>query len=201
MAKPTNWIVATFRYGVESRPLQINVLWYTASGAPTDGDGQAAANAIAQAIWDQIYTPFGLVMTSETKIVGVKVSLSLGGNVFDGVYDPGSDVVGEVEGDTFPEFVAALIQKRTATGGRVGRGRWYIGCIPEGDADNGRLGDTIYGDLQVLGEAMMAGFTAAGLTCVACLYSPEGDNLYPITNTHVVRELATQRRRKTRPLL
>lgn len=47
------------------------------------------------------------------------------------------DFPGEASGGTFPPNVAYLVQKRTSTPGRRGRGRMYLPGVPEGAVGNG----------------------------------------------------------------
>jgi len=200
MPLPGNYVNATLRYGVAARELQLNVVWYTVTGAIGGADHSEDANMIADQIQSTFSGVLAAVMTTETELHGVQVSYNVGGNVFQGsqIFD---DTTGTVAEDTLPEYCAVVIQKRTSAAGKSGRGRWYIGCVPETFANNGELtliADALY---KALADAFKLSIDVGGASLSPFLYSRTLDNTTAVTVTKVDQGLGTLRRRKARPLI
>jgi len=200
MALPSKYVVATMRYGVPGRPLQLNVLWYTCTGTSTAPDPQTEANDIAEAIQAMISPNLADCVTTETTCIGVEATVNTGGSAFVGV-SAFTDLAGTVVGDTLPEYCAVVVQKRTAAPGRSGRGRWFLGCVPESFADNSSVEDTAKSAYTTMLNPMSAPLTVDGLTLTPQLHSALNDSLTPIVVLHIDDQLGTQRRRRVRPLL
>lgn len=200
MALPGTYVIATLRYGTPDKELQLNVFYYTVVGAIGGADNQADADTIATQLAANFSDPISAITTTETDIHGVFVQYNIGGNVFTSG-QPCTSLAGLVASDTLPEYCAVIIQKRTAHGGRSGRGRSYIGCVPEDATDNGE----ITGPFQVLydqmGDAIINHPDVGGAHLDPQLFSKKDNAFYPLVSRRTDIGLGTQRRRKTRPLL
>lgn len=193
-------VLATIRYGVANRPLQLNVLWYTLSGAVGGGTAQDDAQTVADALRDAFDDPMNAVTTEETDLIGVHVAYTISGSTYIAVA-PFLNETGSIPEDTLPEYCATVIQKRTASPGKSGRGRWYIGCVPETFADNSELTDAAIAAYAALKTQLVTGQTAGGCSLQACLHSAKLNTLTGITLANIVSFLGTERRRRVRPLL
>lgn len=200
MALPPNYLVATVRYGVPERPLQLNVLWFLFDSGSLPSDLQGLAFSLADQLNTNINDPLSVLTTSETDLIGIHVSMHINGVIYDSVV-PFTSLTGDEPADTLPEYCAAVVQKRTAVAGRSGRGRWFVGCVPETAADNSSLVPTYIADMETLAAAFITTLNVGGGVWKAALHSQSLDTLQPIVSTHVVDHLGTQRRRRVRPLL
>jgi hypothetical protein len=110
------------------------------------------------------------------------------------------DVAGGSAGVGAPPNLAYLIHKRTALGGRAGRGRMYIPGVTESNVDpSGNLEGTTAADLTGLMETFRSVLDLAGVPPVI-LHQP-GSPLVtptPITEFAAASRAATQRQRMRR---
>lgn len=106
--------------------------------------------------------------------------------------------VGQISADGDPPQVSTLVQKRTARGGRSGRGRCYLPAPPNDQTTaGGGLEEAWRSDVE---DAYVAGVTAIATDSGLSLSTPllfheaaeEGD---VITSFAVANRVATQRRR------
>lgn len=200
MALPSTYVQATLRYGGTDRPLQLNVVWYTLTGTVGGANPQEDAQTIADAIMPVFDSALSNVMNEEIELHGVDVSYNTAGNVFTAT-SPFTSATGTLEDDTLPSYASVVIQKRTGTGGRSGRGRWYIGCVPESLTDSSELTPVGLPAYDSLAAQFLVQPTAGGATLQPQHYSVKDNNMYPIITTKAITNLATQRRRKQRPFL
>lgn len=197
MPLPAYSATARVIYETPQKETLINVLWYIGTGPGTNE--AETAQELADAI-DALTGPALVgVLTTSCRYLGTSVALNNQGNVFTAT-SVGSAALGSVTGDELPSFSALVIQKRTAIPGREGRGRWYIGAVPEIFTDEGRLGTGnigVYNDLAATLQWQHV-LPNSGTQWTAAHYSKKDDNLYQITNVNVVTFLGTQRRRRLR---
>lgn len=93
--------------------------------------------------------------------------------------------------------VSTLVQKQTLTGGRKGRGRFFIPAVPEANVDpGGRLTAGTLATLEASGIAMLAALSADSIP----MYLLHEDVTAPYEVTELVPSafVATQRRRQPR---
>jgi hypothetical protein len=174
-------------------------MWLRPGVSITTANGQTAADQLA-AICDSNYgTALRAWMCADANYFGVIVEISLGGLVFTSA-NTDTAGAGSRSGDTSPEFAAVVIRKRTDTPGKTGRGRWFIGCVPEVLTTNGVLSNTGIAAANTLRSAYGGDQVTALATWGAYLHSKKDDALYSISSTHTESILATQRRRRVRPL-
>jgi len=200
MPLPTNFVVATLRYGSGGNPAQLNVLWYDLTGTVGEPTPDDDANMIATAIASHFNDELSAVMTTETDLRGVVATCDFAGSVFT-AGQPFTALAGDITGDTLPEFCAVVIQKRTAQPGRAGRGRWYIGCVPESFTDNGETTLSADAAYDALKTKLISPVTAGGATLTPVLYSKSINTTFPLTSAKVNSALGTERRRLVRPLI
>ena len=102
---------------------------------------------------------------------------------------------GAASGISVPPQVALLVQKRTATGGRRGRGRFYMPGIPRAATnEHGELLDANRVTMQADWDGFLADMATAALALV--VLHDDSTTPTPITSLQVSGTLATQRRRQ-----
>jgi hypothetical protein len=113
-------------------------------------------------------------------------------------------VTGGTSGSVFPQNSAYLIHKRTAFGGRPGRGRMYLPGVDEGRADNtGVIPSATQSSFNTALATWLT--TLAGKTNITGMWLLHDDqgagaglSAYPITGLQLDPVIATQRRRLRR---
>lgn len=198
MAMPPTWMRAAFNYTNQSAGF-VNVLWYSVDVSPAPADpGQFAADC-ADALGTAISPAFKNWLASDTELRHIEVSVSLNGQVHT-ANSLGFTGPGTVLGDSLPAYAAAIIQKRTAVGGRTGRGRWYVGGVPEASTDDSFLdgaGQTLLTNLAIAFKADVT----VGTTVWKAQHHHGGSpgNLAPLTTVRGLITLGTLRRRMVPP--
>lgn len=127
------------------------------------------------------------------------------------IYTPTADNVGEASGDCEPSFVAALLSKQTALGGRTHHGRMYIAGVPEGSKIGSLIStedpfwNGLLGFVTCIASKFITGDPPVSRTFVLGVFSRKlGGETFPanvagftpITALVPHRELATMRSRK-----
>jgi len=195
MALPANYINARVIYRSPQKSVGINVLWFFLSGEPVDP--VAAAETIAQNIASGLALLVPDVLTLESFLVGVQVSLTTGGGTYV-AFSTTSLVPGAVDADELPSYCAVLMQKRTGAPGRQGRGRWFFPFVPETLANEGVLNAPALAAYALVASAYFTQYSGGGVDADPAHYSPFDDTLYAITSVNTTNVLATQRRRRLR---
>lgn len=184
----------------EDGKASINILHYTIpagvnieTGAAAAGRLVTEANTAAEAVMKNV-TPEGC------RYEGVAVRVSVGGQSFvsERYVDAGP---GLVPGDTCPNYVSIVMPKRTATAGRSGRGRWYLGCVPESFTDGPRVAAAASGPLVEVVNLFKATFETTDGGWVPRHYSPKTGQLLPIVHVTWTGKLGILQRRRLRPTL
>lgn len=195
MPLPGVYGVAGVHYNSDESRRFVNVLYYVPSAQPADPAVSAAA--LATAVQGVVNEPFKDWLAVTSGFQGVQVSLHFNGQVFTGA-DFTNSGPGTAASDETPDYVAAVIRKRTLVPGKNGRGRWYIGGVPEMKTATNRLAGTGVFDLNAIAAAFMQQVNAGGVLWSPRHLSPQLDTLVPIVQTQVVLALGTQRRRRVR---
>lgn len=194
---PNEYARVSLVYGSDDRQPFVNVFWFVPQAVIAVGDGAAAATALGDA-FDSTFGPLIRAwLCTEAKYIGTSVTLNIAGVVFDYSTDAGSDP-GETAGDQLPDYAAVIIRKLTATAGPQGRGRWFVGCVPEVYTNTSTLTGPGVTAANLLRDQFAAPLDVGAQTWVPNLHSKKDDTLYEIIGTGVVEVLATQRRRRFR---
>lgn len=199
MAKPTNWCKAMLVYGSDQKSPFINVLYYELSAAGP-ADKQVFVDAIAAAVRTAFLSDWEEIICATSRIYGVATQLNVGGVVYTGSTNVASSA-GLVEADELPNADAVVIQKRTAQPGKEGRGRWYVGGVPETFTDTSWLNVTGMSEYNSFAEHLNETLTVSGVTLSPRHYSKKLDTMYPIVTCKTAVRLGTMRRRMVRPTL
>lgn len=161
------------------------------------GAGQTQADELAAAVDAQVGTNLQQCISADCEYVKTVVSLNNGGVVYvaENANTAGN---GGVAGTSLPDTVAAVVQKRTDAPGKPGRGRWYIGCVPESFQDTGKLTLTAVGAYNALASSARADEATASGNWRSGHQSRKNVTVVPITATHVAPFTGTLRRRRVR---
>lgn len=200
MPLPASYVLATIRYGVPQRPLQLNVVWYRPDAIEPTADNFTDALTMAGELVSHFDNALAAVMTTETLLHGIQVAYHISGDV----YVAGTSftsLTGDEDVDTLPEYCACVIQKRTGTAGKSGRGRWYVGSVPETFADNSRLTGVAAPKYDTLADKFKTNVPCMGGNLVPMHYTKKFNTTYDILATSVDQNLGTMRRRLVRPLI
>jgi len=196
MALPANYAIIRVAYGSDQKNPFINTLHLLPDdvpGTPFQTSAQQLADA-ADAAWRG---DFRAVIPSEGNYYGTHVALHIAGVVYDAASTAASQA-GLSSGDQLPDYAAVVIRKRSDHPGKTGRGRWFIGCVPEGLTNTNTLTTGGAGNYADLAQVFFDPITAAGVEWTVQLYSRHDNALYPIVVTQVQTYLRTQRRRRLR---
>lgn len=163
------------------------------AGAPIDADN------LAQSFSGLLAPLYKALLANTAKFLGVKAQCYDPFSGIPGSSQSGSDF-GTAGANALPPFTAGLIQKRTAAGGRRGRGRMYV-PFPS-TTDNNANGEPTTGYLGRLGDlsdALVVNQIATGPGGSATLRHILHASIPTVTNTvtsmPLVTEWATIRRR------
>jgi hypothetical protein len=191
------YAVTAVRYGTEANARQENVLWWRPSGVISVSDGQAAADQLASKMHDNISPTLIGILATDVFYVGIYVEVSIGGVVFTSRFND-TPIPGTNDGVTSPESVAVVIRKRTSQPGKTGRGRWYIGCVPEDYSSIGILQSGAITAYTSLASAYRGDQVTVLATWGSYHHSGKDMALYSISSTSVEPFLKTERRRLVR---
>jgi hypothetical protein len=189
--------VTQVRYGTPQNPRQENVLWWRPGGTIAVADGQDAADQLAVAMDTNIKPTLISILASDSKYFNMNVEVNIGGVVFTSNFGT-SGTAGTNDGVTSPESNAVIIRKRTAHPGKTGRGRWYIGCVPEDYTTIGQLSSGAHTAYEALASAYRGDQVTALATWGSYHHSKKDDALYSILSTKVIDFVKTERRRLVR---
>jgi len=189
MTIPVGFGQVLFRFEGEAVPTGAAVTFGFEHSGTFDVDDKAATFAT---IWD------GSLLNQQMNTINlVEVLVKLGPDdtgptgAWTGVF------TGSLTGETCPPNVAALIQKRTALGGRRNRGRIYLPALRETQIHDDGVVDSAYLDeLQNVATIFLGDMDTEGNPLVI-LHSGSGAPT-PITALNVDGRVATQRRRLRR---
>lgn len=184
-------------YGSDVKGPFVVVLHYFQVGTfPVD---QAAAAGLAQAIDPIIGDSLRDVIAADCTYTKTVAYINDGGVSFTST-DNASTGVGRIAGQSMPDYVAAVIQKRTATPGKSGRGRWYVGCVPEAFNNTGVLEPTGVSAYEGFMNNLVADVVVGGGTWRSGHLSRQMEICVPIVGAAVVHQFGTRRKRRLRLL-
>lgn len=101
---------------------------------------------------------------------------------------------------SLPDYSAVVIQKRTAVGGKSGRGRWYLGCVPEGNQDTGRIVPGALAAYQQLADDLKLDYATLGGTWRSGHMSRKDSTVVAISECRINIQLGTRRKRLLRQI-
>jgi hypothetical protein len=197
---PAQWAKFTLELRSPQRPAFYNVFYFKPGGALTITDPQEYASTLGNEIGEKLIANLAGCLTTDDFEVGGLCVLHAGGQPYTAPYYTGN-FGGTIEGDQQPDFVAVVIQKRTLQSGRSGRGRWYVGPVPEPLTDENVLelaGKTAY---NLVADDWKAPISVGDDEWVPQLFSHKDNALYQITGTLVVSKLGSIRGRKSKSLI
>lgn len=200
MALPATYCKATLVTATPQKSHLYNVFYYKPAAAPTfTSSPMADAVTLANAVMAKLVTSLGVVLTDSSIISGLNLDLIVSGNSYDvSVIDGDS---GSVSADELATFEAVVIQKRTASPGKSGRGRWYLGGVPETLTDENYLILVAIGYYEAVAADWIADVTALGVSWEAQLYSKKLSTLTKITSKFVDPKIGSIGGRKSHSIL
>jgi len=181
----------------ESGPLVIVTHWVPVGTVTID---QAQADAFAFELDDKIGQQLKGSIPADSTYQRSVGRLNDNGVIIEGT-DQTNAGAGLIGGESCPDFTATIIRKRTAVGGRRGRGRWFIGCVPELWQDTGRLAPAGTVGYAALVVSLIQDIVSGGVTWHACHLSRADNTMIQIQAVTLHNVLGTQRRRRLRPAI
>lgn len=150
---PENYVQVFPVLNVAVRPSTF-VLWYTFSGSPTPSSN---VDSLAFVISFALSTPLLNIMSQDYDYYGVNVRSNVAGVVKDGAY--ATSAAGAQLTAGLPSRLSAVIRKVTATGGRTGRGRWFVPGLAEGMIQDSEFTSSALTQLGTLGAFLTGPIT------------------------------------------
>lgn len=201
MPSPTAPIYAKLMvlYGPAAGAKFVTVHWYLPAADPA-GENQPVVDALAGALSELVIGPLRDDWLAEDRhFHGVFASYSRNGVTWTAL---NTDSVGPgVTGsDSEPDYVAAIIRKKTAIGGKSGRGRWYVPCVSSNNTDDNRLNSSGFTALGALRNAFTATLSAGTVAWTPEHFSAKTGNMNPLDAAEPQHDLKTERRRMVRSL-
>lgn len=198
MAYPQYYVQITTAIGSPQRAKFYNIFWYIPDAEPAGNPQQKAADLATKAM-AKLSAHLATVLTTQDTEMRCLASFHAGGVIWDSTVS--QLVMGTADSDQQPDFVAVCIQKRTAVPGKSGRGRWFLGPVPEDFTDENHLTNSAIVDYGHVADDWMGSFAdAADITWTPCLNSRKDSVLLPLIAVEVDRDLASQRGRKFQPI-
>lgn len=198
MGYPLQYCQVTLAIMSPQRSKFYNIFWYTPDSTIAS-PGQDEANDLAVKMLAALTASLPAVLT--TADTEARCQVTYYDNAIPWIAEKTQALSGTATDDQCPDFVAVCIQKRTATPGKSGRGRWFLGPVPEVLTDENILpaaSVTKYG-LVALDWVSPVSDTADH-TWSPCLNSRKTSTLHQIIAWGVDVNLASQRGRKFRPI-
>lgn len=195
MPLPTVTLTAFLVYGSDENSPFVNVLHYFQMGTFDADDDEATAMA---GYVDGTIAPNLIgVLAADCRYFRSFVRISNDGVVFE-AENTNSAAQGDIAGQSLPDYAAAIIRKRTAVGGKTGRGRWYVGCVAEAFQDTGFLTPAALTAYQALAANLIINPSPGGGTWIAAHLSRKDNTLVGLTDCRAIAQLGTLRRRMFR---
>jgi hypothetical protein len=203
MALPSTYARVSFHYTSARAPHPcVNVTWWEPDHVIAPGDGQSEIDALVIAldalVGGQMKSGW-LPDDDRSRWVGTAGVISIGGVTYseETVATAGT---GSVNSEALPDYAAAIIQKRTANPGKSGRGRVFIGCVPETLQEAGSLTTGGATELENIALKMFAPIASGGGNWGPRHHSALADNLAVMTSHESLRDLGRCSRRRIRQL-
>lgn len=194
---PSFLLEVTAVYGSQDHQPFLNIFYLLGDAAPSGQPWDVPAGALA--VIDGAYTTlYQACMTNECTFYGYTAAYhSAGGVTYTGSRATPA-TMGTLTGETEPDFTAVCIRKQTAINGKSGRGRWFIGCVPEQFTDTSRLNSMALAAYGALKDEFFMDQTILGATFSPQLLSRKTNSFIDIDVLDIDVNLATQRRRRVR---
>jgi hypothetical protein len=160
---------------------------------------QAEADALASHIDANVGAELRLCIAADCQYIKTVVNINNAGVVFT-AENATTAGVGAVAGQSLPDYAAVVIRKRTAVGGKRGRGRWFIGCVPEASQDTGYLTVGARTAFQNLGTVLITDAVIGANTWLDGHMSRADNTVVQIDSVNAQRQLGTQRGRMKRSI-
>jgi hypothetical protein len=197
MALPAQFVKAAFRYKSNVNARQECVMWYVPGTTIATTDGADEAYVFAIGLEAHLSSEIKDCLAADCSYVETVTQLSLSGVTFDGISFLGAND-GAVGGDTQAENVAAVLSKRSSHGGKTGRGRFFMGCVPESFSDTSKLTSAALTAYAALAAKLSSNVITARATYVPQVYSRKDASMYPILDVTGHAYTKSQRRRLLR---
>lgn len=184
-------------YGSDLKGPFVAVLHYFQVGTFTID--QAAAESLAEVVDNGPGANLKDCISADCEYTETVAYINTGGVVYSARSNT-SAAVGNISGQSMPDYAAAVIQKRTMVGGKTGRGRWYLGCCPEEFNDTGKLNSSAHVNYDTWGASAISDAVAATGTWRAGHLSRKDDTCVRITSWVTAPNFGTRRKRRLRSL-
>jgi hypothetical protein len=192
MPYPAQWARLAIHWTNEGRD-DVNILYYTVTGvaaAPYD------VNAAALAFDGFFRASYLAVLSIACNFTGVDLTVNLSGVTYSGSW--GTVAAGTVTGDGEPSEVAVVLHKATAQPGRSGRGRMFVGGVPESNTTLSRIQAIANPNYVTIGTGVLAVRVNQGLTFTPALRSTKLVSHFPLVAVTVDPVLGHIRHRRPR---
>lgn len=200
MALPASYMKVTSQCASQMKRAFYNVFYFVPSATPSyTADPMADAQAITAAVQAAYSAGMLGCLTTNSSIVGFYGEMHKAGAVYAVEVLDGN--AGTIMGDELPDWVALCIQKRTASPGKSGRGRWFFGPFPEEITDENRVIAGFVPNVDTLALTWLQPITALGVPWTPMLYSPKLASLTGLTSTYADKRMASINGRKSHTLL
>lgn len=193
MALPAQYARVAFNGSIADVRWQ-NIAWFDISGSFSSSfDIQAAAASVDT----DFEAAFRSCMGVDAFYNGVDLRVNNAG-----VTDDASTLLsaaGTGVNNSAPPEVSAIIQLRTVTPGKPGRGRIYLGGIDNASTNGGKIDPVFVAVYNILAAKFKTSLAVQGQVWNPCILSRAvagGPLLLPIVNTVLDSVLGTQRRRR-----
>jgi len=176
-----------------------NVFHYRVAADAEIGSGHDFVNGVADA-WASLGTTLIAMMSNEYKLLRItaqKVKPTRYAAEVNDVEDSGG-----VTENSLPSVCAAVISFHGILAQKRARGRHYFAGIPVSAEEDSQLSDGFVGDLQILGDMMVAPLEVPGYTGATLFLTPEtpasytGLSLYDYNVSQARKIIRVQRRRE-----
>jgi hypothetical protein len=165
MALPAQYARLAIHWQNDGRD-DVNVLWYRCTGVASIPYDPAAAALAFDGYFRTVYIG---VLSITANFTGVDLSVNLSGVTYSGSW--GNISAGTITGDCEPAEVAVILHKTTAQPGRSGRGRTFVGAVPESNTLQSRVAAAAVASYGNISTAIMAVRVNQGLTFTPALKS------------------------------
>lgn len=198
MALPSQYVKIEVRWTTALNARQEVVLWFQPDATIAMADGVDESQVLALLADTTFNLAIKAVLsTDDAAYGGCHAHLNLDGVTFIAGSTTFSGA-GSEESPTQAENVAVVLRKRTDHGGKTGRGRWFMGAVPESLTDAGRCTDAGLALYQALGDLFAGILITARANYGPRHLSRKDAAMYPIRACNAQRYTRSQRRRLVR---
>lgn len=180
--------------------------YYQPSSPPSDAAAFDYAAEMALAAQTSMAGAMGDWLAGDSHYLGCTAHVHLGGTAAVGQQLSVTGAVGELEGDTCPDYVSAVARRYTIGIGPSYRGRVFIPCVAEINTDTSRLNTAGKAALQGIIDSLSTSIDTPGgefgdpVQWDDAHWNQKHGLVIPVIKWLLVDTLVTQRRRRLRPL-